>query len=124
MKKTLLMISVATITIFSVNAFSQGCHGGGGGMNMGGTDHSKMKETTPTPEPTVQTTCPVMGNQVDRTIFADWQGNEKNTPKRVYFCCQMCVEKFKAKPVKYIKKLRKMHQAIENLVQKESQSEQ
>lgn len=107
------------LTFGTINSYSQSCHGGGGGggMDMGGMNHSQHKDTPEQVQPTVQTICPIMGNQVDRTIFTDWEGDENNTPKRVYFCCPMCVDKFKAKPTKYIKKLRKMNQPIENIVQ-------
>jgi len=47
----------------------------------------------------VQTTCPVMGGAINKTIYADHDG------KRVYFCCAACVGTFKADPEKYIKKL-------------------
>ena len=46
-----------------------------------------------------QTTCPVMGDEIDKSIYVDHEG------KRVYFCCKMCVAKFKADPDKYVKKL-------------------
>jgi YHS domain-containing protein len=46
-----------------------------------------------------QTTCPVMGGPIDKSIFIEYQG------KRVYFCCAACVETFKANPEKYISKL-------------------
>ncbi len=46
-----------------------------------------------------QTTCPVMGDKIDKSIYVDHEG------KRVYFCCKMCVAKFKADPEKHIKKL-------------------
>lgn len=46
-----------------------------------------------------QTTCPVMGEEVDRKIFADVKG------KRVYLCCEGCVAAVKADPDKYLKKL-------------------
>jgi YHS domain-containing protein len=47
----------------------------------------------------LQTTCPVMGNKVNKDIYADYEG------KRVYFCCKGCVEQFKKEPAKYVKKL-------------------
>jgi len=43
-----------------------------------------------------QTKCPVMGGDIDRTLFADYQG------QRVYFCCGMCTPKFRATPQKYL----------------------
>jgi YHS domain-containing protein len=46
-----------------------------------------------------QATCPVMGNAVDRSLYADHEG------KRVYFCCAMCIGKFKEDPEKYIRRL-------------------
>ena len=35
-----------------------------------------------------QTTCPMMGNPIDKKIFVDHKG------KRVYFCCGDCPKKF------------------------------
>jgi YHS domain-containing protein len=52
-------------------------------------------EKTPVP----QTTCPVLGNKIDKSLYADYKG------KRVYFCCAGCVDEFKKDPEKYIKKL-------------------
>ena len=46
-----------------------------------------------------QTTCPIMGNKINKEIYEDHKG------KRVYFCCQACSAKFKADPDKYMKKL-------------------
>ncbi|MBN1163959.1 MAG: hypothetical protein JXB45_05230 [Candidatus Krumholzibacteriota bacterium] len=39
-----------------------------------------------------QTHCPVMGGAVDTTLFMNIQG------QRIYFCCPMCIDKFKADP--------------------------
>ena len=46
-----------------------------------------------------QTSCPVMGLPIDKDIYVDHKG------RRVYFCCQMCVDKFKEDPETYLKKL-------------------
>jgi YHS domain-containing protein len=46
-----------------------------------------------------QTTCPVMGAAIDKSLFTEYQG------KKVYFCCPGCKEKFEAEPEKYIAKL-------------------
>jgi len=46
-----------------------------------------------------QTTCPVVGDKVNKDLYADYQG------KRVYFCCAGCVDEFKKDPAKYVKKL-------------------
>ena len=49
------------------------------------------KEPAPVPEPNegtaaadaaaVQTTCPIMGNPIDKAVFTEYQG------QKVYFCC-------------------------------------
>ena len=46
-----------------------------------------------------QTTCPVMGKPIDKSVFKEYQG------QKVYFCCPGCIEKFKADPEKYTKDL-------------------
>jgi len=46
-----------------------------------------------------QRLCPVMGGQIDRKIYLDYSG------RRVYFCCQMCVQTFNREPQKYLEKL-------------------
>ncbi len=65
----------------------------------------KSEPTTPTePNEVVsaaieQTTCPIMGNPINKDIFTEYKG------KKVYFCCPECKEKFEAKPEEYIAKL-------------------
>lgn len=46
-----------------------------------------------------QKTCPVMGDPIDPDVFAEYEG------RKVYFCCEDCVKKFKANPEKYLAKL-------------------
>lgn len=62
------------------------------------SDHhaAKPAETTKTAE---QTVCPVMGGAINKSIFTEYQN------KKVYFCCPVCVDKFKAEPEKYLPKL-------------------
>jgi hypothetical protein len=43
-----------------------------------------------------QTICPVMGKEIDKKLYADVKG------KRVYVCCQGCIEAVKADPDKYL----------------------
>lgn len=43
-----------------------------------------------------QTTCPVKGGSIDKTIFTEYRG------KKVYFCCQDCMDEFKVDPEKYL----------------------
>lgn len=47
-----------------------------------------------------QATCPVLGGNIDKNVYVDYQG------KRVYFCCQGCDNEFKKDPEKYMKKLK------------------
>ena len=47
-----------------------------------------------------QTTCPVMGGQINKNIYADYQGS------RVYFCCPPCLKEFKKNPDPYVKKMK------------------
>lgn len=46
-----------------------------------------------------QKTCPVMGSPINEDIYVEHKG------KKVYFCCQSCVEAFKKEPEKYLAKL-------------------
>ncbi len=48
----------------------------------------------------VQTTCPVMGNPVDKKFFTYYKG------RGIYFCCESCIEKFNAEPDKYLKAMK------------------
>lgn len=47
----------------------------------------------------VQTACPVLGGQINKSLHADYQG------ERVYFCCPGCIEPFQKNPEKYLKKM-------------------
>jgi len=46
-----------------------------------------------------QTTCPVMGGEVNTNLYVDYDG------KRIYVCCKGCIETVKKDPVKYIREL-------------------
>ena len=46
-----------------------------------------------------QKCCPVRGGEIDTSVYVDHDG------RRVYFCCGGCIDKFKANPEKYVKKL-------------------
>ena len=62
--------------------------------------HEKIKDMSDKATITkTQTTCPILGAPISRTIYADHEG------KRVYFCCQDCVKEFKKDPAKVIKKM-------------------
>ena len=60
---------------------------------------ARAAEEAPKKETKAQTKCPIMGGDIDKSVFADHDG------KRVYFCCKGCPEKFKKDPAKYIKQL-------------------
>lgn len=45
----------------------------------------------------MQTTCPVMGGAINKDLYVDHDG------KRIYVCCQGCVDAIKKDPAKYIK---------------------
>jgi YHS domain-containing protein len=50
-------------------------------------------------DPKPQTICPVLAGNIDKNVYADYQG------KRIYFCCKGCDAEFKKDPEKYLKKL-------------------
>ncbi len=56
-----------------------------------------------------QTICPVMGNAIDTTVYADIQG------QRVFFCCSGCISKMKADPDKYFKKAAEQSVLFQNI---------
>jgi YHS domain-containing protein len=55
----------------------------------------------------VQTTCPVMGNPIDKKFFTYYKG------RGIYFCCASCIEKFNADPELYLKKMREAEMKAE-----------
>jgi YHS domain-containing protein len=65
-----------------------------------------------------QTVCPVMGGEIDKAIFVDYNG------KRIYFCCAGCPNEFKKNPEKYLKKLAKMGQEPETVAVTDSSGAQ
>jgi YHS domain-containing protein len=48
-----------------------------------------------------QTKCPVMGGKVNKNISVDHNG------KRIYLCCNGCIDTFNKSPEKYMKKFQK-----------------
>lgn len=74
---------------------------------LSGCGEQEPQEATPTPaaetaaqeQPITQETCPVMGGEIDKDIYVDYQG------RRIYFCCPGCPEEFQKDPEKYIEKL-------------------
>jgi YHS domain-containing protein len=70
-----------------------------GAKPAAGTPEKAPAKFAAAPAAKPQTSCPVMGGTVDKSLYADHDG------KRVYFCCAGCIETFKKDPAKYIKKL-------------------
>lgn len=71
-------------------------------------DTTKITITkTKAPKAPSQPLCPVMKKPVDRNVFTDLEG------KRIYFCCQPCVEEFKKNPDKYLDILDEMGAILE-----------
>ena len=58
-------------------------------------------------QPKTQTVCPVLGGNVDKKVYVDYQG------KRIYFCCQGCDAEFKKNPEKYMKKIQEQGITLE-----------
>lgn len=54
-----------------------------------------------------QTVCPVLGGNINKEIYLDYQG------KRIYFCCKGCDAEFKKNPDKYMKKLQEQGITLE-----------
>jgi YHS domain-containing protein len=86
MKKTIEMVTAALAVLatagVAVSAFA--------GEDVASATPSAVK---------AQTLCPVMGGKVNPALFVDYQG------KRIYVCCQGCVDEVKKDPAKYIAKL-------------------
>ena len=61
------------------------------------------------PAAKAQTTCPVMGGKVNKTLYADVKGY------RVYVCCKACIAAVKAEPEKYLAKVREKGETPEPL---------
>ncbi len=56
---------------------------------------------------TYQTTCPVMGNSIDPSVFTTLKNGQK-----VYFCCSGCIKKFHDTPEKYTDALKKQGYSV------------
>ncbi len=80
---------VLVLTVLGCIAFGFGC---------GKQDESEHKGQEVVPE-IVQKTCPVMEGKINPELYVDHNG------RRIYFCCQGCVDTFKKDPEKYMKKV-------------------
>ena len=66
--------------------------------------HEKDAKACKTSKLNPQTSCPVMGEKIDTTLYYDYNG------KKIYVCCAGCIGEVKKDPEKYLKKLEKMGQ--------------
>jgi YHS domain-containing protein len=55
-----------------------------------------------------QIKCPVMGGQINKEVYIDFQG------KRIYFCCSGCIETFNNNKDEHLKKLKEQGVVLEN----------
>jgi YHS domain-containing protein len=54
-----------------------------------------------------QTVCPVLGGNINKQVYLDYQG------KRVFFCCRGCDAQFRKDPEKYMKKIQEQGITLE-----------
>ncbi len=54
-----------------------------------------------------QTVCPVLGGNIDKKVYVDYQG------KRIYFCCPGCDAEFQKDPEKFMKKIQEQGITLE-----------
>ncbi|MFC1495153.1 YHS domain-containing protein [Thermodesulfobacteriota bacterium] len=59
-----------------------------------------------------QTSCPVMGGEIDKNVYTDYQG------QRIYFCCESCKKTFAENPEKYLDKIQKDKVLLESVQKK------
>jgi YHS domain-containing protein len=62
-------------------------------------DHAAHQAADAAEDAIEQTTCPVMGGDINKDSFTEYKG------KKVYFCCPLCKNEFEKDPEKYISKL-------------------
>jgi YHS domain-containing protein len=59
-----------------------------------------------------QTTCPVLGDRIDKNVYLDYEG------QRIYFCCAGCKDTFLKEPEKYFKKIEEDGILLESIQKK------
>jgi len=83
------------LVLFAAALFLAGC---GENSTPTGQSQSAKQSASATLKP--QATCPIMGNAIDKSLYADVNG------QRVYVCCAGCIEQVKANPKAALQKLR------------------
>jgi len=116
--KILMVLAIAGIVTMATPAcFSDtqqaGSVAGGGFCSVGTENESGRDKARPSTADTAkgkpQTTCPVLGGEINKSLYVDYQG------KRIYVCCSDCIEAVKKNPEKYIKKLEEQGVTLENI---------
>ena len=57
----------------------------------------------------LQTACPLSGGKINKALYVDAEG------KRIYVCCEGCIDKVKDDPSKYINRLEEQGVTLENI---------
>ena len=104
---TVLMMFILAIflTLSGCSSTSQDAH-----------KHGAMQMDVQGSETKLQLTCPVMGGKIDKNLYVD-TGSIDAEGKRIYVCCEGCLEKLKADPQKYFKQLESQGITLEKAVQ-------
>lgn len=98
-----IVSAVLGVTLLGAQSFAE---------NTGSdTVKSKKQTSAPVKQLKPQTSCPVYGGDIDKSLYADVNG------KRIYVCCSACIAEVKKDPDKYIKKLESMGQGVEAIPQ-------
>ncbi len=98
--------SIITATISTaavVLSLDAPLHAGKTAHKAGSGAKSEPSELAP------QSTCPVMGGEIEKELYADHDG------KRVYFCCEGCIGEFNKDPETYLGKLNEAGQKPKSL---------
>lgn len=114
---TMSMIAAAGLLTIGVGA----AYGAGQCSSGTGTKMAEAKSAKPAQEEETvkkQTTCPVMGGEINKDLYVDAKG------KRIYVCCKGCIEAVKKNPEKYIEKLAEQDVTLEEAKTDEEQERQ
>ena len=85
---------VLTVSLCLLVLGASACTDKGSPATTAATSQATLPDTM-----TRQTTCPVMGGKIDKSLYVDHDG------KRIYACCAGCIDAIKKDPAKYIKQL-------------------
>ena len=101
MKKLLIMAASCLVMLGTANVYAADETAGKDQKADSSKDVKSDKSSNASVKGKVQTTCPVMGGEIDKNIYIDIKG------KRIYVCCKGCLPAVKKDPAKFIAKLEK-----------------